>query len=83
MFYSLRIHRHKDGEVLVHPMTPGDEDSYRRAALKDMTRAGWIPPKSSWAPWLDWERKNNYSILWVEGDASKNECKRHGNKDMG
>ena len=83
-YHSVRIIRHRDGEVLVGSFQYGYGDHYRQTALEIMAACKWLPVKyrghhengSSKA--YDYERENNYPILWNVSNGLKRECVANG-----
>lgn len=83
-YHSVRITRHRDGKTIAVPFCYGYGDAFRQSALEAMAASKWIPPKYrghhangaslSW----NYERENNYPILWNVTDSTKRECVANG-----
>ena len=84
-YHSVRIIRHRDDKVLYCPFTYGYGDQYRHTALIAMAKAKWLPPKyrgyddmcHSQNCW-QYERENNYPILWSVSKGLKSDCVANG-----
>jgi len=72
-YHSCRITRCKDGKSLYCPFTYGYGEHYRQTTFAAMEKAGWIKSDG-----YEWERKNNYPILWNVTDGKKRDCVENG-----
>jgi len=90
-YHSVRVIRHKDGAVVVGQFQYGYGDHYQQTAIEAMLNAGWLPKKykkaqyrgdqSSSEKWSDiwnYERENNYPILWTVSKGLKRDCIANG-----
>lgn len=86
-YHSVNVTRCADGETLYCPMEYGYGDAYRTTALEAMEKAGWLPPKYSGrhangsSNAHNYERENNYPILWNVSDGLKRDCVNNGKRD--
>lgn len=87
-YHSVRVIRHKDGAVIVGQFQYGYGDHYRQTALEEMLRSKWLPVKyrhihrhmdtNVQKSIYDYERENNYPILWNVSDGLKRDCIANG-----
>lgn len=83
-YNSTRITRTKDGKVIVTPFQYGYGEYYKQAALEAMEKAGWLPKKyigqepNGMKHCYNYERENNYPILWNVSDGLKRDCVANG-----
>ena len=78
-YHSVQIIRHRDGAILRHAMTYGYGDQYKQTALELMSKNKWLPVK--YRKRLDmgqYEKENNYPILWRITDGLKRDCVANG-----
>lgn len=84
-YHSVRVTRHRDDKVLLCPFAYGYGDCYSQTALLAMDKAKWLPLKyrgrddmchnqNAW----NYERENNYPILWAVSNGLKRECIANG-----
>lgn len=76
-YHSVRITRIDDGVTIVNQFQYGYGDQYRHTALMAMAQAGWIPEKYKKEPY-NFERENEYPIMWNVKDGLKRECVANG-----
>ncbi len=85
-YHSVRIIRVSDGEVIVglnDPFEYGYGDQYRYTALAAMEHNKWLPPKyrgnnNGFPKSNDYERENNYPIVWNVTNGLKREMIANG-----
>ena len=79
-YHSVRCVRCKDNAVVVGSFRYGYGEHYKQTALHAMLDAGWLP-KGYYNDNLaafDYERENNYPILWTVSDGLKRDCVANG-----
>ena len=77
-YHSVNITRLKDGANIAHESTYGYDDFYKQTALKIMSEAKWLPVKYRGKNSWDYERENNYPILWNVSDGLKRDMVANG-----
>ena len=78
-YHSVRCIRHSDNAVCVGGFRYGYGDHYRQTASAIIADAKWLPVKyrgrdGQW----QYERENNYPILWTVSDGLKRDCIANG-----
>jgi len=76
-YHSSNITRVSDGAVLYVPFQYGYEEHYKTTALEAMSAADWFPRKYHNLK-NNYERENNYPILWSVTDGLKRDCVANG-----
>jgi hypothetical protein len=86
-YHSVRCIRCSDGAVVVGPFQYGYGEHYRYTALTEMWRSGWLPKEYQLEKnskcvltksLFDYERENNYPILWTVSEGLKRDCVANG-----
>jgi len=77
-YHSVRITRCKDNAVIVGQFQYGYGEQYKHTALEEMQKAGWIPEKYQKEGAWNFERENNYPILWNLTQGLKRKCVSNG-----
>ena len=86
-YHSVRVIRHEDGAVIVGQFQYGYGDHYRQTALELMSLHKWLPSNYRGnrkvgthltRKFHNYERENNYPILWNVSDGLKRDCIANG-----
>ena len=79
-YHSVRVTRHKDGAVIVGQFQYGYGESYKGTALAMMAKARWLGKikYQDFDKQFQYERKNNYPILWTVSEGLKRDCVANG-----
>lgn len=84
-YHSVRCIRHKDNAAVVGSFRYGYDEHYKQTALEIMAVVKWLPVKyrgmddmTHHPLCFDYERENNYPILWTVSDGLKRECVANG-----
>lgn len=83
-YHSVRCIRHKDNAVVVGSFRYGYSEHYKQTTLEVMFDAGWLPKKYhlDWSTGnvciFDYERLNDYPILWTVSEGLKRDCVANG-----
>lgn len=79
-YHSVRCIRHKDNAIVVGAYQYGYGEHYKQTALAIMAKADWLPGikyQDFDAQW-QYERENNYPILWTVSGGLKRDCIANG-----
>ena len=78
-YHSVRCIRCRDNAVVVGEFQYGYGESYKQTALYLMADAKWLPVKyRSIDAQFQYERENNYPILWTMSEGLKRDCVANG-----
>lgn len=79
-YHSVRCIRHKDNAVVTGSFRYGYGEHYKQTALQVMAGAIWLPGKYRGVAGhpLNYERENNYPILWTVSEGLKRDCVANG-----
>lgn len=83
-YHSVRCVRCRDNAVVVGYFRYGYGEHYKQTALSVMFDAGWFPKKYhlKWGTGqlgvFDYERLENYPILWTVSEGLKRDCVANG-----
>jgi len=77
-YHSVNVTRFLDNKTIVHPMTYGYGDHFRQTALETMYKAGWLPKEYNKDNWYQFERDNDYPIIWEVSDGLKRDMVANG-----
>lgn len=77
-YHSVRITRREDGSVIAGAFTYGYGDHYQQTALKEMLKNKWLPKKYNKDNLWNYQRENNYPILWDVSQGLKRNCVSNG-----
>lgn len=79
-YHSVRCIRHKDNAICVGPFQYGYGNHYKQTALAMMAKANWFPgiKYQDFDAQFQYERENNYPIIWVVSDGLKRDCVTNG-----
>lgn len=78
-YHSVRCVRCRDNAVVVGQFQYGYGEHYKQTALSIMAEAKWLPIKyRSIDAQFQYERENNYPILWTVSEGLKRDCVANG-----
>ena len=78
-YHSVRCIRCRDEAIVVGQFQYGYGDHYKQTALAVMAEAKWLPVKyRSIDAQFQYERENNYPILWILWAGTKKDCVSNG-----
>lgn len=79
-YHSVRCIRHKDNATYVGPFQYGYGEHYKQTALAMMAKANWLPDIKyrDFDKQFQYERENNYPILWTVLEGLKRDCIANG-----
>ena len=75
-YHSVRCVRHSDGAIVVGPFQYGYGEQYKQTALAMMAKADWLDgiKYQDFDAQFQYERENNYPILWTVSEGLKRDC---------
>ena len=79
-YHSVRCVRCKDNAIVVGPFQYGYGEHYKQTALAMMAKAGWLKgiEYRDFDAQFQYERENNYPILWTVTEGLKRDCVANG-----